>query len=145
MAPSTSSSPDAPVLHVGGCLCGAVRFQFEGAPIVISTCFCTMCRKQTGGALPAFATWPLAALTLLEGEPASYSASAQATRQFCARCGSPLFWRAADRDQIDVFLGSLDAPERMPAPSFSLWTRHRLPWVPKVPGKDFEQGLPTKG
>ncbi|WP_207484610.1 GFA family protein [Arenibaculum pallidiluteum] len=125
--------------HEGGCLCGAVRYRVSGIPVSANACFCTMCRRQTGSALPAFATWNRAQFVLLAGEPAAYAASPKAERQFCPRCGSALFWIKNGGEEVDVFLGSLDAPERIRPPDYAIWTRHRLPWVPPLGGPEFTQ------
>ena len=35
--------------HSGGCLCGASRFAFEGAPKFAIQCFCRDCQHVSGG------------------------------------------------------------------------------------------------
>ena len=125
--------------HEGGCLCGAVRYRATGAPVSTNACFCSQCRRQTGSALPAFATWTIDRFALLSGEVAGYSATPKAERQFCPRCGSPLFWRSKKGNEIDIFLGTLDAPERVGPPAFAIWTRHRMPWVAPTGGPEFPE------
>ena len=119
--------------HTGGCLCGAIRFRLTGDPIDGNICYCTQCRRQTGSPMVAFVTYPASRFELLTGTPASFRASTFATRQFCSGCGSPLSWRRDGRDDMDVFLGTLDHPEQMPKPPKQLWIQHRLPWVPPMP------------
>jgi hypothetical protein len=41
--------------HMGGCLCGAVRFKLTAAPYEIGYCHCHSCRKHTGAPVSAFA------------------------------------------------------------------------------------------
>jgi len=82
--------------------------------------------------MPAFAVFPAEAVEVVRGAPASFAASEKAERQFCPSCGSPLFWRGKDDDQLDVFLGAFDEPESLPAPLRQIWARHRLPWVTAV-------------
>ena len=117
----------------GGCLCGAVRYRAEGEPDATNLCYCTQCRRQTGSAMPAFATWKADRITVLRGEPAAFRATDQAVRHFCRDCGSPLFWRENGSSSIDVFLGTLDRPKAVRAPDDQIWTVHRLPWVPPLP------------
>jgi hypothetical protein len=71
--------------------------------------------------LPVF---PQDAVTI-DGETGDY-----AGRFFCPRCGSSIFARTAD--EIEVNLGSLDAPDRL-APTYESWTIRRESWLPPFP------------
>jgi len=113
-------------------LCGAIRYRATGEPIRTSICYCTQCRRQTGSAVPAFATFPAAAIGIEQGTPAGYDASPRAARQFCPACGSALFWREHGGNEVDVFLGSFDEPDTLPAPARQIWTKHRLSWVTAI-------------
>lgn len=84
--------------------------------------------------MPAFASFQATQLTLLSGEPAQYRSSERATREFCPRCGSPLFWREDGNPACDVFLGSFDEPSRFAPPTYAIWSAHRVPWLPDLPG-----------
>jgi len=116
----------------GGCLCGAVRYRALGGPEFTNVCYCTQCRRQTGSAMPAFATYAADRVTVEQGKPASFRSSSIAVREFCATCGSALFWRRDGMDKVDVFLGSFDTPEALPKPKMQIWTMHRLPWVTAI-------------
>ena len=80
----------------GACLCGAVRFRIAVPPKWVAHCHCSMCRRAHGA---GFVTWigvdEKSGFTLLAGADAlvSYRSSVSATREFCGRCGSPLFFR----------------------------------------------------
>ncbi len=70
-------------------------------------------------------------LLQVEGETSNY-----AGRFFCPHCGSPVFGCSAD--EIEVNLGSLDAPDRF-KPTYELWTTRRearLPPFPDMKGYD---------
>ncbi|HEU4404993.1 MAG TPA: GFA family protein [Polyangiaceae bacterium] len=120
--------------HLGGCLCGAIRYELAGAPSSASICYCTQCQRQTGSPVPAFASYAVERVTLTAGEPSTYRSSPRAERQFCATCGSSLFWREDGSGEIDVFAGTLDDPRRLPKPGYALWAVHRAPWVPEFEG-----------
>jgi hypothetical protein len=53
-----------------------------------------------------------------------------AGRHFCPRCGSSVFSRSGD--EIEVNLGSLDAPNQF-MPTYELWTSRREAWLPPFP------------
>src|ERR1700751_2657680 len=94
----------------GGCLCGAVRYR-AGA-IRAGYCHCRMCQKASGAPVVAWLAVPLDAFAWTAGNPAAYRSSAQASRHFCAACGSQLAFSWADGTaEIDVNLATLDAPE----------------------------------
>ena len=112
----------APVTEfAGGCLCGAVRFVAKGRPWRVGVCHCLDCRKHHGALFHASAIFPQDAVTI-EGETRVY-----AGREFCPRCGSPVFGRSGD--EVGVNLGAFDEPNRF-VPSYELWTIRREAWLP---------------
>ena len=110
--------------YAGGCLCGSVRFVAEGRPWRVGICHCLDCRKHHGALFHASAVYPLGAV-VVEGETRDH-----AGRHFCPRCGSPVFSYSAD--EININLGSLDAPDQL-QPTYELWTIRRESWLPPFP------------
>jgi hypothetical protein len=108
----------------GGCLCGAVRIVALGRPYRVGLCHCLDCRKHHGALFHASAIYLEDAVTI-EGETRDY-----AGRFFCPRCGSSVFNRSAD--EIEVNLGSLDAPDQL-TPTYESWTIRREGWLPAFP------------
>ncbi len=108
----------------GGCLCGNVRSVAAGRPYRVGLCHCLDCRKHHGALFHASAIFPEEAVTV-SGETRDY-----AGRFFCPRCGSSVFSRSAD--EIEVSLGSLDAPAQF-TPTYELWTTRRESWLPPFP------------
>ena len=118
----------------GGCLCGDVRIVASGAPYRVGLCHCLDCRKHHGALFHASAIFPQDAVTI-DGETSEYaggtsSSAAPSARHFCPRCGSSVFARTAD--EIEVNLGSLDAPDQL-RPTYELWTIRRESWLPPFP------------
>ena len=129
----------------GGCLCGAVRYEFvieanadgQVSSLAGNYCHCTMCRKSTGGGFAALFDVPKEAIAWTRGEPASFRSSPLATRGFCNKCGSPLYY---DKDGTSVrwlTAGSLDDPSIF-IPRFHYGVESRVPWA------DCGRDLPTK-
>jgi hypothetical protein len=108
----------------GGCLCGRVRFEAAGAPFRVGVCHCLDCRKHHGALFHASAIYPEDAVTI-EGETADYNG-----RHFCPRCGSSVY--SVSEDEVEVNLGSLDAPDQV-RPTYELWTIRRESWLPPFP------------
>lgn len=92
----------------GSCLCGAIRFEAKGPTRDPAACHCGQCRKQSGHYWAAVSV-DLADLTVM-GTPSWYEASPLAKRGFCPVCGSFLFWKGHDEDEIAVAMGALDSP-----------------------------------
>jgi len=110
--------------YTGGCLCGRVRIVASGRPYRVGICHCLDCRKHHGALFHASAIFPQDAVAI-EGETHDY-----AGRHFCPHCGSCVFGRSAD--EIEVNLGTLDAPDQL-KPTYELWTVRREAWLPPFP------------
>ncbi len=98
----------------GGCLCGAVRFVYDG-PLggelgAVTVCFCGQCRRAQGlGAAVAPAL--SAGFSLISGDEAlmEYESSPGKVRAFCRLCGAPLYSRRdASPALLRLRLGALD-------------------------------------
>ena len=117
----------------GGCLCGNVRFTASGRPYRVGFCHCLDCSKHHGALFHASAIFPETSVTIT-GETHAY-----AGRHFCPTCGSSVFSRSDD--EIEINLGSLDAPDQF-TPTYELWTIRRESWLPPFPlrhyGRDRE-------
>ena len=78
----------------GSCLCGSVRWQFEGQPDGATACNCTACRRY--GVLWAYD---------YEGEGIKVSGTTQSYARgkalefhFCPTCGCMSFWRGLRKE-----------------------------------------------
>ena len=109
------------ITFTGGCLCGDVRLVASGHPCRVGLCHCLDCRKHHGALFYAAAVFARDAVTIT-GETRDYEG-----RCFCPRCGSSVFARSDD--EIEVHLGSLDAPDRL-VPTYEGWTVRRESWLP---------------
>lgn len=113
----------------GGCLCGALRYQADAAPLHETLCHCSMCRRSAGAPTVAWFSLPRDGLRFVQGTTALYRSSEHATRGFCARCGTQITFEAVYAPgEIDVTTASLDDPERV-APRDHTHAESRLSWV----------------
>ncbi len=106
----------------GGCLCGRIRYEAEGEPIIRGMCLCRMCQKWSGTGAGMGVQYPMAAIRFTRGQPKIYPSSAIFERSFCDRCGSSLMTRYLvppyGPDQAMLWLGTFDHPKRFPGPQF---------------------------
>ncbi len=110
--------------HTGGCLCGDVRITAAGSPNRVGLCHCLDCRKHHGAVFYAAGMFPQEAVTIT-GDTRDYEG-----RFFCPRCGSSVFSRY--EDEIEIYLGTLDAPDQL-TPTYESWTIRRESWLPPFP------------
>jgi len=117
--------------RAGGCLCGAVRFRFGLPALWVAHCHCSMCRRAQGA---GFVTWvgaDEARFALESGGDVlrRFQSSAAATRSFCSRCGSPLFFQSSRwPGEVHVTLASLDDPTGLDPQAHAYWSS-RAPWA----------------
>lgn len=116
----------------GGCLCGAIRYRVRGSAQT-SLCHCRSCRLATGGPSLAWVMCDENNIVFERGAPAIYRSSPGVERGFCARCGTSLTYRRANRPGLfDVTTASLDDPEVFP-PTKEIWVSERLSWITPHP------------
>ena len=75
----------------GGCLCGAIRYEFAAEPMFPGHCYCQQCQKRGGGGHASAFAVPKAALQVT-GEVKRYASTADSGNTvqhgFCPNCGS---------------------------------------------------------
>jgi hypothetical protein len=109
----------------------------------MGNCHCRDCQRAGGGAYSPTVIVPAEALRITSGRPESFIVVAdsgnQATRNFCADCGSQLFAYSSGRNEfIGIKAGSLDDP-RWYEPMADMWVSSAQPWdcldanIPKMP------------
>ncbi|MBF7728936.1 GFA family protein [Pseudomonas sp. N040] len=83
----------------GSCLCGGVRYEYDGCIEEISLCHCSQCRKAQGSAYVAVSPVDSARLRMVRGQELlrEYRAVPHKARVFCSNCGSPIY---SARDEL---------------------------------------------
>jgi hypothetical protein len=81
----------------------------------------------------AWAEFPEASLTALQGAPKTINSSGTAMRSFCGDCGTGLFYRNAAilPGIVEVQLATLDAADTL-APTLHIQTAEQLPWMGRL-------------
>lgn len=121
----------------GGCACGAVRYEIDGAPMFQNLCQCRQCQQASGAGHGAYLSFDRADVRMT-GEVARWTTHAdnggEKTRSFCGVCGSPIAWTFAVAPQVvAVHAASLDAPQRF-TPQAVTYASRALAWDAVAPG-----------
>lgn len=99
----------------GSCLCGGIRYSYDGELTELSLCHCRQCQKAQGSAFAAVCPIDAAKLHFVSGRELlrEYRATPDKARVFCGRCGSPIY---SVRDSVPGVLrlraGTVDTPFR---------------------------------
>ncbi len=113
----------------GSCLCGAVRYRIDAAPLWTGYCHCTSCRRSTGAPVTMFVGARADSVTFTKGERAMFASSPGVERGFCAACGTPLTYES-DRfpGETHFYISTLDDPQSL-LPTFHVFYEERLHWL----------------
>jgi hypothetical protein len=134
-------------IHVGGCLCGAVRYAIDAPLANLRACHCRNCQKASGGAGTVNAVVPSSSFRITKGTPKRYDDSATQSgrtlsRHFCGDCGSPIYSRRnPDIGIVVVRAGTLDDSNAMRITT-NIWTATARPWAHIDPATDCLPGNP---
>jgi hypothetical protein len=122
----------------GGCLCGAIRYEIDGAIGPIGHCHCATCRAAHAAAFATTARVARDDFRWMRGEAAlrTFESSPGKKRFFCPNCGSHLIAAWDHEDEVILRVGSLhDDPGSKPV--LHVWTEEKAPWF------DLNDGLPS--
>ena len=130
LAPASAPAPaHGEGTLLGGCACGAVRYRVGDVRGDVCHCHCRLCQRSSGAPVVTWLTVPHQAFAWALGAPRQRRSSAQATRSFCAECGTALTFQAdADPAHLDLTVASLDDPAAV-TPRRHIWTAGAPPWL----------------
>ncbi len=114
----------------GSCLCGGVRYRYDGEIGEISLCHCSQCRKAHGSAFAAVSPVAAARFRIVAGADLlrEYRASPDKKRVFCGTCGSPIYSAKDDvPDVVRLRVGSVDTPFA-PTGVFHIFCASKASW-----------------
>ena len=116
-------------MTTGRCLCGNVRYSFEGEASAVLHCYCESCRRATSSPVTTFLTVARNAINFTGEELGVYASSPGVERYFCRTCGSPMgYANAKVPHEFDLYAASLDNPSAV-MPDFHVYHSERLPWI----------------
>ncbi len=124
----------------GGCYCGNLRYQANGAPRIKAQCHCRECQYISGGGPNYFILMPGDGFSYAQGTPKSFTRSDlenPVTREFCADCGTHILTRRNDITDVVLKVGTLDTPEVFESAMMAIFT------VDQQPFHTLPEGIPV--
>ncbi|HZR82940.1 MAG TPA: GFA family protein [Candidatus Binatia bacterium] len=120
-------------VRLGGCQCGAIRYELAGDLVAVYVCHCRECRKQSSSAFGISAAAMRSAFRVTRGTPRMWSRPTDSgnTLQcfFCGDCGSRLWHQRRGADAvISIKGGSLDDAVDLSGATH-IWTSRMLPGI----------------
>lgn len=133
--------------YIGGCTCGAVRYEAKGDPVAELHCQCRHCQSRSGTGHASFVVFAGERLVDIKGDVATFAmtgeSGAKKLHAFCPACGGPTHVTFPANPGITAtHPGSLDAPERF-RPAFVTYGLRGLPWDAMPEGLTVYEMLPT--
>ncbi len=120
-----------PGVTPGSCLCGAMAWEVEGAPLMMMNCHCSRCQRARGAAHATNAFYKLAQFRWIRGEDMADAwkvPEAQFfTQRFCRVCGSPSPRLMEQFNRAMVPVGAFDADPGM-QPGAHIFVASKAPW-----------------
>ncbi len=118
----------------GHCLCGAVRFAFDGAANWQAHCHCESCRRNCAAPFTSFLGVDHGKWRWTGTAPARYASSPGVTRHFCPTCGTPMAYESEVwPHEIHFYAATLDDPGAYEPTEHVNWNEH-LPWLKLADG-----------
>jgi len=116
----------------GQCFCGSIRYELTKEVEDAYYCHCRDCQILSGSAFHVLGIVPRGSVNILCGELCMYEHQAASgfvmTREFCCKCGTPLFASSTRFKQIQMFmLSTLENPIAI-QPKFEIWCDSKVSW-----------------
>ncbi len=121
-----------PKHYIGGCACGAIRYEKTGETVAELLCQCHHCQQRSGTGHSAYLVFAGRADLILNGEVKTWSIAGDSGNEklhvFCPNCGTPVFVTfPAAPDLIAIHPGSLDDASQF-TPQIVTYAVRAQPW-----------------
>jgi len=114
--------------EVGACLCGQVRFQVRGRPLLTLACHCAGCQRLTASAFGLAALYPVGSLEITHGQPVIGALHGADRHYFCPYCMSWLYNFPHGLEFMAVRATMLESGRSF-TPFMEVNTGEKLPWA----------------
>lgn len=122
----------------GHCLCGAIRYRADAAPLWQAHCHCESCRRATASGFTSFFGIADGHWEWIGQTPRRFVSSPGVERFFCPTCGSQMAYCAEGfPGEMQFYAATLDEPQAYEPEVHVHWSEH-VPWI------ILADGLPRK-
>lgn len=138
-AEATRTRPSRPALPLtGGCLCGAIRYEIAGFPLLLYTCSCTDCQSRSGSAFAVNMPVKASDFRVVRGQPKAWRhvspSGVNVASWFCGDCGGPIYGERDGRpESVTARAGTLDDTSWV-VPVAHFFMRSAQSWAVKADG-----------
>lgn len=129
--------------HRGGCLCGDLRYEVSGPPVLKGLCHCRYCQCRTGSAFGLNIYFPKTKIYLMSGKVKSFEFQTESDHkfitEFCGNCGTTVFLKPQlAGDNVGIAGGTFDPPTFWATPSVEVFTRSKANFFQTKIAKSYE-------
>jgi hypothetical protein len=133
--------------YVGGCACGAIRYEVHSEPVAESHCQCLDCQKRSGTGHGSHLIFAGRSNVTVAGKATEWRVAGDSGNEkahgFCPTCGCPVYLTFASMPEIFVVhASSLDDPGRF-TPRMLLYSSRGRAWDHVDPSMQSFEKMPT--
>ncbi|ETI27067.1 hypothetical protein G647_09749 [Cladophialophora carrionii CBS 160.54] len=131
-------------MPTGGCLCGQLKYEYAGDPVMKATCHCITCRHVSGSLFTTNIVVPEGNFKVTKGTPKTYATTQDSGMilkySFCENCGCVIS-KVGDGEAFQgvtlILAGSLDDESGVEGaePAVEFYVSKRATWLPALAGK----------
>ena len=101
------------ILKIASCLCGGIKLKTRGKHRYIINCHCMMCMKFHGHYAAYTSIKEKNIIFICKKTLKWYRSSKSAKRGFCSICGSSLFFKRLNSENISIAAGIFNNPTKL--------------------------------
>ena len=132
MAADTHTKPPTELERAlrGKCLCGGVQYEVTCRPDAVYYCHCSQCRRASGSSFATNVAVRRSSFKVISGSDliTSYESTIGKHRNFCSKCGSPLFSEYLNEPEtLYLRVGTVDNDSGLTACAH-IWVASKAAW-----------------
>ena len=120
------------IKRIGGCACGAVRYEVNGETEILHNCHCTDCQRTSGSAFSTCCYFQEDKIRILPGEMTTYTRINESGRKidfhFCKVCVTTVIWDPEVRQGMRGLAGATFDDTSWIKNPWNIWCDSKQDW-----------------